>query len=347
MAEKKLTLITVDNGWGIQEFEDISSRFSDLRRIVVRKGATSLRGLTTAEVVEYDRLAEVMAEADIALFSKVGAANADDYRKILEAGIPTIVQVQYQQDRIEHEKNGWVYGVEQWAIHWIANVVGNPDERKRIREYWTNRETVALADDVVVSVITPTWRRDPQVVSRNLDCMALQTMSSWEQVVCSDGEDEPEIRALIEGRKDVRYQYRNTTGRKDGDFGNTVRSEMLQAARGKYTLFYDDDNVILPNYLEQMVGALEGSPECVMAVCHVMHFGPLNEAIIGKPPQVLTGLPVKLFHIDTLQVLVRTDIAKKCGWDTEHGYIADGYSLEKFGKAGAVVEVAEVLGVHL
>jgi hypothetical protein len=77
-----------------------------------------------------------------------------------------------------------------------------------------------------------------------------------------------------------------------------------------------------------------------------MHFGPLNEQAVGKAPKVLDGDPVKLYYVDPLQFLIRTDIMKQIGWDTEVGYLSDGVSLEKLaGKK--IVRVDEVLGVHM
>jgi len=78
-----------------------------------------------------------------------------------------------------------------------------------------------------------------------------------------------------------------------------------------------------------------------------MHFGPLNEAALGKPPKVLTGEPVKLYHIDPLQVMVRRDAIQKVGWDTEVGYLSDGVTLERLGKDFKYTLVEEVLGVHM
>ena len=117
--------------------------------------------------------------------------------------------------------------------------------------------------------------------------------------------------------------------------------------KGKYVMFLDDDNMIMPNYLEKMVAALEANLEVGFALCRVIHFGPLNESVLGKPPIVLTGEPVKLYHVDPLQVLVRREVMQEIGWDTEVGYLSDGVTLEKLGNKFKHVRVDEVLGVHI
>jgi hypothetical protein len=79
-----------------------------------------------------------------------------------------------------------------------------------------------------------------------------------------------------------------------------------------------------------------------------MHFGPLNESEICQPPPiVLKGEPVKLYHVDPLQVMVKADVMRQIGWDTEVGYLSDGVTLEKLGKDRAYAKVHEVLGVHV
>ena len=197
----------------------------------------------------------------------------------------------------------------------------------------------------LVTVITPTYRRDPNIIKRCIDCMKLQTLTSWEQMVCSDGGEEEQAKKVVQEANDPRVIYCNIGTKKEGDFGNTVRSMMLALARGQYVLFFDDDNIILPHYLERMTKAISQSGTD-FAVCQLMHFGPLNEAA-GKPPIVLKGDPVKLYHIDPLQILVKTEVMKKVGWDTEVGYLSDGVSLEKLGDGYKHTRVEEVLGVHV
>ena len=209
-------------------------------------------------------------------------------------------------------------------------------------------KTRMVGEGIKVSVITPTYKRDPKILFRCMSCMKLQTESSWEQIVCSDGGVEPEARRAVESFCDPRVRYSATTAKKDGDFGNTVRKTMLEKeVKGKYVMFLDDDNMIMPNYLEKMVAALEANLEVGFALCRVIHFGPLNESVLGKPPIVLTGEPVKLYHVDPLQVLVRREVMQEIGWDTEVGYLSDGVTLEKLGNKFKHVRVDEVLGVHI
>jgi len=379
------TIVTVDNGWGMVEFERITKSFPEARKILMRKGVSVLESNSDIEIIDYQEdLSSLIELADIAIFTRVGAANEDEYVKFLKAGIPVVVNVNYAGQVInhdDHEKSVYLYGNESWAHQWVQVLMIDAPLRHRIGEAAkvryggspevtpettpeTTHELVELPavttmgnnsvemtfverSQPLVSVITPTYRRDSKIVKRSIDCLKMQTVDSWEQLVCSDGENEPQIRDLVASVADSRVTYQHTVGKKEGDFGNTVRSEMLKKARGKYILFFDDDNVIMPNYLERMIGALEGN-DSDYAVCRVMHFGPLNREVLGDAPQVLRGLPVKLYHTDPLQVLVKREVMQQIGWNTERGYIADGVTLEELGsRFPNYAEVPEVLGVHM
>jgi hypothetical protein len=354
--KKDIVIATVDNGWGVKEFERITSQFPQCRRIIMRKGVSDFSGETTAEVIDYDKDMKEVLNADIALFTRVGSANRDEYEACLRAGIPVVVHEGHDGGKITHEKDGFLYGHESWALGWLKSLIEDEGSRLRIGGKASQRHAKedsvndspkpTTNSDIKVTIITPTYRRDPRVVSRCLDCVRLQTVRNIEQLVCSDGALEAPIASLVGSLGDERISYQHTSVKKPGDFGNVVRSEMLKKAKGEYILFLDDDNIILPNYLERMIKAIEDSGKD-FAVCRVVHFGPLNEEHLGKPPQVVTGIPVKLYHVDPLQILVKRSAMQEIGWDTEKGYLADGHTLQVLGDKFEHVEVSEVLGFHM
>jgi len=381
VIKKPFTIVTVDNGWSYPEFVRITLEIPEARKIVMVKGVSELSPTAGIDIMKYDEsLTQLIAEADVAFFPKVGASNKQDYLKLLEAGVPTVVNTAYQQGVIDHMRNGFVYQEASWAIGWLRNLMNDVGLRRNVRdelkkgikkpdpmmsvddvakvcppcaEKMKQSNLSAISPEVIkdklplVSVITPTYHREIKVIQRSIGCMKLQTVDKWEQLVCSDGEDEPEVRKMIEALGDVRVKYHHTVGKKQGDFGNTVRSEMLKKAVGKYVIFLDDDNIILPEYLEKMMKALESDTTAEFVACKIMHFGPLNEAEEGKPPKILMGSPVKLYHVDPLQIMVRREIMLKVGWDTDVGYLSDGVTLEKLGKDYKGIRVEEVLGIHI
>lgn len=202
---------------------------------------------------------------------------------------------------------------------------------------------------VKVTVISPTWKRDAKIVNRCLGCVRYQTYDNWEHLICSDGEEEPHIRKLVDSQPDSRRHYHNLGAEfnERWDSGNTVRVEMIKKATGDAICFYDDDNLIMPSYLETMVKALNDNPQAGWAICRLIHFGPVQE-FVGVPPVILSGIPPKLFYIDFLQVLVRAEIMKEISLiETDGPYFADGTTFQILAERHDYVVVPKILGIHI
>jgi len=196
-----------------------------------------------------------------------------------------------------------------------------------------------------ITIITPTYRRNSAVLRRCLGCVRAQTFSYWRHIICSDGLHEQHAADLIGAEADARTTY-CVSSRHYGDYGASVRQEMLTSpVDTEYVMFLDDDNIILPHYLEKMIRALdEASHGEAFAICAILHFGPLP-FFFGKPPVLLRGEP-RLLHIDTLQVVVRTEAMKAVGWRTG-SYVADGFTYQELGKRFQYVRVDECLAIHM
>jgi hypothetical protein len=172
-----------------------------------------------------------------------------------------------------------------------------------------------------------------------------QSYPHWRQIICSDGVFEKAVYNLVFQEGDSRRTY-CVAEKHYGDFANSVRHEMLtKHADTEYVLFYDDDNIILPNYLEKMITALENTANGEQfAICQLMHFGPVTKSA-GRPPVLLKGVP-KVKHIDTLQVVAKTKAMKTVGW-LKSGYCSDGYTFEELGRRFSFVRVHECLPLHM
>ncbi len=351
------TIATVDTGWAYSEFVRVTQELKNCRRIVMSKGTWEPVAVGGVDVIPYDEsLKPIFERADVVFMPKVGSAVRPDFIKIFNAGIPIVTHISCKGP-IKHMKNGYVYKDTSWAIKWLnelrnesvrAEVAANVAADSASDEKDAKSTETVVPTQAVVTVVTPTWRRNPEIVRRSIYCMMLQTIGEWRQVVCSNGPEEPEIRKMVEELGDPRVTYEcfdSEMGK--GDFGNTARKRTIERAETDYVMFLDDDNVVLPHYLSTMVESLKNAPDCDLAVCKIMHFGPLNEKLVGKPPIVLAGDPVRVAHIDPLQVLVRTKAIKEVGWDVETGYISDGVTLERLGDKFKVVRVNKVLGVHM
>ncbi|HET9582167.1 MAG TPA: glycosyltransferase [Gemmatimonadota bacterium] len=198
--------------------------------------------------------------------------------------------------------------------------------------------------DPKVTIVTPTYRRDAAILARCLGCVRAQTEAAWRHVVCSDGVHEPDVERLLAGEKDPRFEYR-VSNVHHGGFGAGVRQEVLTSDTGtEFIMFLDDDNVILPHYLEKMIAALDGARNGEQfAICSILHYGPLP-FFMDRPPVILRGEPL-VCQIDTLQVLVRTDAMREIGW-RDHGYLSDGFTYRALGDRFGYVRVDDCLGIH-
>lgn len=198
-----------------------------------------------------------------------------------------------------------------------------------------------------ISVLTPTWNRGIKMLSRCMACVNWQIFQDWEHVIVSDGAD-PVLREYFALKsKDEPKRHFYELENNHGDYGASVRKLAMPLLKGKYIAFLDDDNVIFPEFLEEMVGALEGTDADVgFAVCQILHMGPL-QAWVGTPPQILTGWPIVVGGIDTLQVVVKREAMEKTGWISEQGFFSDGYTYEALSKQFRHIRVEKVLGVHI
>jgi len=199
--------------------------------------------------------------------------------------------------------------------------------------------------DDLISIITPTFGGNPDKIRRCLNSVARQSYDNFEQIIASDGTEEPATRKIVERFNDRRIRYQPTTVH-HGGWGAAVRQEVMSDfATGKYLVFLDDDNIIFPTYLEKMLKTLRSAPEGVtFAICEQLHFGPL-QAFHGEPPVILPGVP-KLYHIDTLQIMIDATAMRAVGW-IGNSYFADGETFSELARRYQYVNITECLCAHL
>ena len=195
-----------------------------------------------------------------------------------------------------------------------------------------------------ISIITPTWQRPIWIVERCLRSVAQQSFTDWEHIICSDGEEEPLVKQLVESTGDARLRYA-VMQPAEREYGNAVRKVCVGMAKGEYCVFLDDDNIIFPAYLEKKIGMMRNNPDAAMVISQLLHFGPLPDSF-GKAPQVLRADRPYLQEIDTLQVMIKTAVIAELPWE-DKGYLADGYTFQKIASAYPWVSLHEVLAAHL
>lgn len=107
---------------------------------------------------------------------------------------------------------------------------------------------------MLVTVIVPTYNR-PGLLAEALESILRQTCQDLEIIVINDaGVDVHDVIAGLSGGGDIIYieQSRNKGLA-------AARNAGIQAARGKYIAYLDDDDIFYPNHIETLVAFLEGS----------------------------------------------------------------------------------------
>lgn len=205
-----------------------------------------------------------------------------------------------------------------------------------------------------VAVITPTYKRDINIIDRCVRSVGSQSYDgSILHIICSDGPEEEHVKTYVESLEDPCVVY-VCTGENTNSYGGGVREYVLknfieQDPSLRYLVHMDDDNVLFPHFIERNVEALEENPDKAFSICRIVHLGPLPQHM-GPAPQVINGIPPVFQNIDTLQVVVRRDAMIQCRWNTfsgEKGYYNDGYTYDRLGKLFDWIEVPELLAIHI
>ena len=94
---------------------------------------------------------------------------------------------------------------------------------------------------MVASIIITTWNR-PELLKRALKSARSQTFKDYEVIVVDDCSDIP-----VEGA--IRHEVNKGL--------SAARNTGIKVAKGKYVVFLDDDNELMPEFLSQTVPILE------------------------------------------------------------------------------------------
>jgi glycosyltransferase involved in cell wall biosynthesis len=155
-----------------------------------------------------------------------------------------------------------------------------------------------VTDQPAVSVVVPTCDR-PDLLGRSVASILTQTFDDFEVIIVDDGThrpvpdgmfDDPRVRIIPSG----------------GAHGpGPSRNRGIDAARGEYVAFLDDDDLWLPQKLEASVDALLENPDAGV-VFHAT--GRPGGAIDRGPGQHLHAHPAQMFatrqtpHVDSVVV---------------------------------------------
>lgn len=160
-----------------------------------------------------------------------------------------------------------------------------------------------MTDTIALSVITATWQR-PKHLALCLWQYAQQSTGglACEQLVVSDGPDQ--IARGLAQQYGARYVEREEPG---GQAGAFAKDAGIEAARGNYVCFWDDDNQYERHALAALYGAAYGAD---IGVVQTKHRDAGGFRVI---PSEWTG-NFQLNQIDTMCVCVCRRLAERVRW---------------------------------
>lgn len=207
------------------------------------------------------------------------------------------------------------------------------------------------------AVIMPTFKRDPHIVKRAIMSVMIQLsfLKNSDKIylmLCSDGgvleNHIVELLNSIDNKYADRFIIDYNTVNKVNDYATTIRQSMSIMAKERYDVDYccylDDDNIMFPDYIYKMKCKILENKNIDFIICRIIHNGPLQE-YMGTPPVIL-GNKIKLYEVDTLQIMVKTSVILKDGWLSNYGYFSDGYTFENLANKYNYEFINDILGIH-
>lgn len=176
------------------------------------------------------------------------------------------------QDRLISSFNSARYGITEPVLLRLA--------RLRHQASYTNRNERPL-----ISITIPTYDRGKLLVERTLPSIFRQTYENFEVIVAGDCcvDDTPEILASV---KDPRFRFINLPKRTKYPDDTTLRwfvsgvapsNYGIDVARGKWITYFDDDDIMAPDFLESLLEfAQSGDHEFVAGLCEAEREGVLS-----------------------------------------------------------------------
>lgn len=171
----------------------------------------------------------------------------------------------------------------------------------------------------LVSVVIPTYKREPEMLKRALDSVASQTYGDLEVIVVDDSPADFEKRSLIKelvtsyDKLKINYiQHETNKG------GAAARNTGIEASQGEFVALLDDDDEWLPEKTEKQI-ALMSDNDVGLVYCreYIVDSQTLEKTLNSRDYRkgfVFKHLITNNFIGGNSFVLIRKSALDKCGW---------------------------------
>ncbi len=117
-----------------------------------------------------------------------------------------------------------------------------------------------------VSVIIPAYNVAP-FIAETLESLFAQTYQDFEAILVNDGSTDDTEARIVPFRDKLTYISQPNRG------VMAARNAGLKVAHGRYIALLDSDDLLLPSFLEVLVGMLESNPDLSVAYPNARYFG--------------------------------------------------------------------------
>jgi glycosyltransferase involved in cell wall biosynthesis len=186
------------------------------------------------------------------------------------------------------------------------------------------RGALGAAEAVVtpaVSVVMTAYNRE-QYIAQSIESVLAQTFGDFELIVVDDRSADRTVEVAERYRSDPRVRIvRND--RNLGDYPN--RNHAATFARGEFLKYHDSDDVMYPDCLAVMAGALGGAPSAAFALTapHTWAGGPCPMLLTPRLAYERAFLGQGLFHLGPACALFRRRAFVDLGKFPEQGVHSD------------------------
>nr|WP_319540935.1 glycosyltransferase family 2 protein [uncultured Methanospirillum sp.] len=113
----------------------------------------------------------------------------------------------------------------------------------------------------LVSVIIPTYNR-PKLLEKAVESALTQTYQNVEIIIVDDGSTDRDVPPLLD---ELQKMNKIHIIRKENAYLGAARNAGVQAAKGEYIVFLDDDNALFPEFVERCLQILnKEDSDCVL-----------------------------------------------------------------------------------
>lgn len=124
----------------------------------------------------------------------------------------------------------------------------------------------------LISIIIPTYNR-PHLLQETLDSIIAQTYQNWECLLIDDGSLDITVKVLKNyAQKDKRFRVFERKNFIKQKGANACRNIGIENASGEYLIFFDSDDLFLPNCLQDRINFFESNNNYDFVVFQVQTF---------------------------------------------------------------------------